>query len=258
MQDKYSFHIYLQFIIHKLCIHNLCIKYRVKSVPVPPFPCMWPAWNKSSRLCFQLLPWHLSKFFPFFHLPPLLFSSIPFVLLFLFHIVLSGSNSKLLFRGRGTLPWCMSNPLLFPQFYLHWHCFLLCISPQSSSEIMLDQKILKIFLSHLFMNVYRSFVILCGTFLVQAWHYFKQFAAILIKCRSHQNVELQDFINLFTVLLAFSLNIGHAFLAVKKVGRQVGKSVSSNTGQFRKCLWVQSLVFQNRIGSVFYTANKSA
>lgn len=78
MQDKYSFHIYLQFIIHTLYIHNLCIKYRFKSIPVPPFPSMWPAWNKSSRLRFQLLPWHLSKFFPFFHLPPLLFSSIPF------------------------------------------------------------------------------------------------------------------------------------------------------------------------------------
>lgn len=86
----------------------------------------------------------------------------------------------------------------------------------------------------------------------------KKFATMLIKCRSHQNVELQDLINLFTVLLAFSLNVGHAFLAVKKVGRQVGKSVSSNTGQFRKRLWVQSAVFQNRVGSVFCAPNKSA
>lgn len=51
----------------------------------------------------------------------------------------------------------------------------------------------------------------------------KKFATMLIKCRSHQNVELQDLINLFTVLLAFSLNVGHAFLAVKKVGRQVSE-----------------------------------
>lgn len=68
---------------------------------------------------------------------------------------------------------------------------------------------------------------------------------MLIKCRSHQNVELQDLINLFTLLLAFSLIVGHAFLAVKRVDRQVGKSGDSNTGQFRKCLWVQSMVFQN-------------
>jgi len=46
---------------------------------------------------------------------------------------------------------------------------------------------------------------------------------MLIKCRSHQNLELQDLIVLFTVLLAFSLNIGHAFLAVKKMGRQVSE-----------------------------------
>jgi len=55
--------------------------------------------------------------------------------------------------------------------------------------------------------------------------------------------------------LAFSLIVGHAFLAVKRVGRQVGKSVGSNTGQFRKHLWVQSVVFQNRVGSVFCIAN---
>jgi hypothetical protein len=77
---------------------------------------------------------------------------------------------------------------------------------------------------------------------------------MLIKYRSHQNVELQDLINLFTVLLAFSLIVGHAFLAVKRVDRQV---VSSNTGQFRKHLCVQSVVFQNRVGSVFCTPNKS-
>jgi hypothetical protein len=46
----------------------------------------------------------------------------------------------------------------------------------------------------------------------------------MIKCRSHQNVELQDLFNLFTVLLALSLIVGHAFLTVKRVGRQVGKS----------------------------------
>jgi len=34
--------------------------------------------------------------------------------------------------------------------------------------------------------------------------------------------------------------------------------VSSNTGQFRKRLWVQSVVFLNRVGSIFCTANKSA
>jgi len=152
----------------------------------------------------------------------------------------------------------MSDPLLFPQFYLHCHYFLLCISPHSSSEIMSAQKILKIFLSHPFMNVYRSLVIRCGTFCVQVWHYFNKFTTMFIKYRSHQKVELQDVINLFTLLLAFSLIVGHAFLAVKRVGRQVGKSVGSNTGQFRKHLWVQSVVFQNRVGSVFCTANKSA
>jgi len=51
----------------------------------------------------------------------------------------------------------------------------------------------------------------------------KKIATMLIKCRSHQNLELQDLIVLFTVLLAFSLNIGHAFLAVKKMGRQVSE-----------------------------------
>jgi hypothetical protein len=89
---------------------------------------------------------------------------------------------------------------------------------------MLGQKILKIFLSHLCINVYRSFAIHCGTFHVQAWHYFKKFATVLIKYRNHQNVESQDLINLFIVLLAFSLIVGHAFLAVKRVGRQVGES----------------------------------
>jgi hypothetical protein len=81
---------------------------------------------------------------------------------------------------------------------------------------------------------------------------------MFIKYRNHQKVELQDVINLFTLLLAFSLIVGHAFLAVKRVGRQVGKSVGSNTGQFRKHLWMQSVVFQNRVGSVFCTTNKSA
>jgi hypothetical protein len=47
----------------------------------------------------------------------------------------------------------------------------------------------------------------------------KEFTTMLIKCRSHQNFELQDLINLFTVLLAFSLFVGHAFLAIKRVGR---------------------------------------
>ena len=79
MQDRYSFHIYFHVnSIHKLYIHNLCIKYRVKSVPVPPFWSTGPPWNTSSRLHFLLLPWHLSSFFPFFHPPPLLFSSSSF------------------------------------------------------------------------------------------------------------------------------------------------------------------------------------
>ena len=46
---------------------------------------------------------------------------------------------------------------------------------------------------------------------------------MLIKCRSHQNIELQDLIKLFSLLLAFSLIVGHAFPAVIRVGRQVSE-----------------------------------
>ena len=136
----------------------------------------------------------------------------------------------------------MSDPLLFPQFYLHCHYFLLCISPHSSSEIMSAQKILKIFLSHPFMNVYRSLVIRCGTFCVQVWHYFNKFTTMFIKYRSHQKVELQDVINLFTLLLAFSLIVGHAFLAVKRVNRRVA-SFENVCGCNQCCLKIELEVF---------------
>jgi hypothetical protein len=72
-------------------------------------------------------------------------------------------TQNLFFCFRGILPQCASISLAFPQFNALLLVRLICAST-------LGQTILHIFLKHLFINVWRSLVIVCVMLQFKDWH----------------------------------------------------------------------------------------